>query len=105
MRPRGRDRDTSLEAPRLFDATGTGDPLETRLARARIARGLASPHPTGLGLDSDPTGLVRSAGAEPTGRLGALGPAARGRTLESTAFREIRVQATRFAETWIGPPS
>jgi uncharacterized NAD(P)/FAD-binding protein YdhS len=105
VRPRGEERVVSFEAATLFDATGPGDPLGTPLARALLARGLASPHPTGLGLDVEPSGLVRPAGAEPAGLLGALGPIARGRTYESTAMREIRVQAARLAGTWIGPLS
>ena len=103
VRPRGEGRVVSFEAARLFDATGPGDPRGTPLARALLARGLASLHPTGLGLDVEPSGLVRPAGAEPSGRIGALGPIARGRTFESTAMREIRVQAARLAGTWIGP--
>lgn len=102
VRPRGEERVVSLEAATLFDATGPGDPLGTPLARALLARGLASPHPTGLGLDVEPSGLVHPARVEPSGRIGALGPVARGRTFESTAMREIRVQAARLAGTWTG---
>ena len=102
VRPRGEERVVSFEAAMLFDATGPGDPLGTPLARALLARGLASPHPTGLGLDVEPSGLVRPADAKPAGLLGALGPVARGRSLESTAIREIRDRAARLAGTWTG---
>lgn len=102
VRPRGEERVVSFEAARLFDATGPGDPLETPLARALLARGLAAPHPTGLGLDVEPTGYVRSATSATTGLIGALGPVARGRSFESTAIREIRDRAARLAGTWTG---
>ncbi len=103
VRPRGEERVVSLEAATLFDATGPGDPLGTPFARALLARGLAAPHPTGLGLDVEPTGLVLSATSAATGLIGALGPVARGRAYESTAMREIRAQAARLAGTWTGP--
>ncbi len=102
VRPRGGDQLVSLEASRLFDATGPGDPLGTPLVRALLGRGLASPHPSGLGLDVDPSGLVRPVHAGQPGRIGALGPVARGRSFESTAMREIRVRAARLAGTWTG---
>jgi uncharacterized NAD(P)/FAD-binding protein YdhS len=102
VRPRGSVEPVGLDASRLFDATGPGDPCGAPLQMALITRGLARAHPSGLGLDVEPDGFLRSPPSSPKEALGALGPVARGTSLESTAIPEIRVQAARLAGSWTG---
>lgn len=100
IRPRGKVEIIRLEARRLFDATGPGDPLGERLQAALVARGLALAHPSGLGLDVGPDGCLVSNASTPG--VAALGPVSRGAALETTAIPEIRVQAARLAGSWAG---
>jgi uncharacterized NAD(P)/FAD-binding protein YdhS len=72
------------------DVRRADDPLMADL----LAAGLARPGPLGLGLDTEPDGLL--VGERPLWTLGAL---RRGNLWESTAFPEIRAQAARIAES------
>lgn len=66
------------------------DPLHQSL----LARGLARPHCTGLGIDIDPaTNRVVPANGAAGGPLFALGAPVRGAVWESTSVREIAAQA------------
>jgi uncharacterized NAD(P)/FAD-binding protein YdhS len=102
VRPRGSSSTVQLRASRLFDATGPGNVLSIPLVKAVLARGLAAPHPLGLGLDVSTGGLVRGNRGGAGSLLGVLGPVARGRTWESTAVPDIREQARVLAEEWVG---
>ncbi len=69
------------------------DPLVTALR----VRGLARPHPLGMGWETAADGaLIDDAGRAST-RLFTLGPPRRGDLFESTAIPEIRVQAAALA--------
>jgi uncharacterized NAD(P)/FAD-binding protein YdhS len=92
----GGDREI-LAADLVISCLGPGsawsdhrDPLHQSL----LARGLARPHSTGLGIDIDPaTHRVIPANGAPGGPLFALGAPVRGASWESTSVREIAAQA------------
>ncbi|WP_218920572.1 FAD/NAD(P)-binding protein [Lentzea guizhouensis] len=86
---------TELTAGTVVNCTGLRhdvrrctDPLVTGL----LADGIAAPGPLGLGFDTSPDGRVR--GGAPLWTLGAL---RRGNLWETTAFPEIRAQASAVA--------
>ncbi len=86
-----------LRADVVVDCTGprlrlaaSGDPLIENL----FARELARPGPLGIGLAAAPDGTLSAAGRPP---LFALGTPLRGMLAESSAVREIRVQALTVA--------
>jgi uncharacterized NAD(P)/FAD-binding protein YdhS len=101
VRPRGSSSTARIGASRLFDATGPGNVLSLPLVSAVLARGLAVPHPLGLGLDVSNGGRVRTLHGDGGCLLGALGLLARGRTWESTAIPDIREQARAMAAAWM----
>jgi uncharacterized NAD(P)/FAD-binding protein YdhS len=68
-----------------------------------VARGLASPGPHGMGIDTDgDTGQLISASKSPIPDLYAIGPLRRGTLWESTAIPEIRTEARRLAALLLG---
>ena len=75
---------------RLTRLAASGDPLIENL----FARELARPGPLGIGLAAAPDGTLSAAGRPP---LFALGTPLRGMLAESSAVREIRVQALTVA--------
>jgi uncharacterized NAD(P)/FAD-binding protein YdhS len=72
---------------------GAGDPLYDRL----LERGMAQPHPLGLGLDTADGGAVRNAAGEVQPWLSTLGWMRRGELWESIAIAELRDQAAEIA--------
>lgn len=66
------------------------------LVTALLADGLAEPGPHGMGLDTGTDGRLRVSG-RPTGPLWTIGASRVGTLWESTAFPEIREQATAVA--------
>lgn len=88
---------TELTAGTVINCTGvrhdvrrSTDPLVMSL----LADGIARPGPLGLGFDTLPDGRVR--GGAPLWTLGAL---RRGNLWETTAFPEIRAQASAVARS------
>ncbi|MFQ6395663.1 hypothetical protein ACLMAJ_19635 [Nocardia sp. KC 131] len=73
-----------------YDARRSADPLITDL----LASGAAAPGPLGLGFDTGPDG--RLCGGSPLWTLGAL---RRGNLSETTAFPEVRGQASTVAKS------
>lgn len=105
LRVHWRGRNAHREAPAVdarwfILATGPGpatpasDPFFSNL----FASGHATPDPSGLGFVTDAAGRVRDAAGRPQDTLVALGPVRRGGGPETTAVREIRLQAAAFAE-------
>jgi uncharacterized NAD(P)/FAD-binding protein YdhS len=99
IRPRGSTSATALRVDVVVDCTGprrdivnSGDPLSASL----VARGLARPGVLGHGLAAAPDGALNTDLGR--GPLYALGPPLRGNLSESSAVREIRVQARLVAE-------
>ncbi len=73
---------------------GAGSPLYDRL----LDRGLARPHPLGLGLDTDAGGAVRDAAGELSTTISTIGWMRRGELWESVAIPELRDQAAELTE-------
>jgi uncharacterized NAD(P)/FAD-binding protein YdhS len=83
-----------------IDCTGPNEDYRTvddPLVAALRVRGLARPHPLGMGWSTAPDGALIDAAGRPSSRLFTLGPPRRGDLLESTAMPEIRVQAAEMA--------
>lgn len=90
----------SYEVDAVVNCTGprtdlreTTDPL----LRSLHARGLATPDPLALGLDTTPDGLLVGADGSPVDGLFTVGPARKGTLWEATAIPEIRGQAAQVA--------
>jgi uncharacterized NAD(P)/FAD-binding protein YdhS len=77
---------------------GARDALYDRL----LERGLARPHPLGLGLDTGAGGAVFDAGGRPQPWLSTLGWTRRGELWESVAIAELRDQAAEIAARILG---
>ena len=67
-----------------------------------LARGLIDHDPLALGINAQPTGEVLRYRGDAVGWLFTLGPPMKGVLWETTAVREIRVQAQRLAERLLG---
>jgi len=95
----------TLTVSRMVNCTGpqqrlavAGDPLLDSL----FASGSARPGPYGLGLDVDGEGAVVDASGHVSPHLWAIGPLRRGTEWETTAVREIRLQAAALATRLTG---
>ncbi|MCI0671750.1 MAG: FAD/NAD(P)-binding protein [Myxococcaceae bacterium] len=100
FRPRGRPDLRTLEVAYVVNCTGPASdvgPGATPLVRDLLARGLARPDVTGLGLDTAEGALVDSSGWR-SRHLFALGPVRRGELWETTSVPELREQAAALAE-------
>jgi uncharacterized NAD(P)/FAD-binding protein YdhS len=93
----GSHRET-LVVSTLIDATGPGpDPrVGSPLVAGLVAGGLARVHPSGVGLDVDENGDLRTGSGAP-GTIHSVGWCRRGAEFEATAVPEIRRQADRLA--------
>lgn len=84
----------------VVNCTGPGALVATHdpLVRSLLDQGLARREPLGLGFDVDSRGAL--VGDDGTARpaLTAIGPVRRGRSWETTAIPEIRVQASALAD-------
>jgi uncharacterized NAD(P)/FAD-binding protein YdhS len=91
---------TKLTVDRLINCTGPNqdysEPTNPLLA-ALLGSGIIRPHPSGLGIDVDPSGAVIGASGETRRRVYAVGPPCEGALLEITVIREIRSQASDIA--------
>ena len=100
VRRRGRSLTETLRAARLVNCTGPGMDLRRSgdpLMRDLFARGLARPGPLGIGIDADSRGALLDAAGDASPVLSTLGPPLKGLYWETTAVREIRVQAETLA--------
>lgn len=77
----------------LLDISQTDNPLLLALQ----GRGLITPDPLRLGVDSTPEGVVLDARGEPVPWLFTVGPPRKGVLYETSAIPEIRVQAAQVA--------
>jgi uncharacterized NAD(P)/FAD-binding protein YdhS len=100
VRRRGADADEVMRFDAVVNCVGpadspfgAGDPLYDRL----LERGLARPHPLGLGLDTGAGGAVCDAEGTPQPWLRTLGWMRRGELWESVAIAELRDQAAEIA--------
>jgi uncharacterized NAD(P)/FAD-binding protein YdhS len=88
----------TIDVSSIIDCTGpgpdpsVGSPLVARL----VADGLARLHPSGIGLDVDEHGGLRTAAGAP-GTIHTVGWCRKGAEFEATAVPEIRRQADRLA--------
>jgi uncharacterized NAD(P)/FAD-binding protein YdhS len=100
IRPRGQTATQSLRVRRAVNCTGPGRDIRVGippLLRAIQERGIARPGPLGLGLDVDDTGALVGRDGRPDPRIHTLGPLLKEALWESTAVRELRVQAQDVA--------
>jgi uncharacterized NAD(P)/FAD-binding protein YdhS len=81
------------------DVRRVTDPLVVDL----LASGLARPGPLGLGLDTGSDGRVRTAAGRADNPLWTIGAPRRDNLWETTAFPEIRAQATALAGAVLAP--
>lgn len=94
--PAGRRQTLIVSA--LIDCTGPGpDPTTgSALVAGLVADGLARRHPSGIGLDVDDHGVLRT-GSGRAGTIATVGWCRRGAEFEATAVPELRGQASRLA--------
>jgi uncharacterized NAD(P)/FAD-binding protein YdhS len=93
-----------LAVTALIDCTGPGpDPTTgSPLVAGLVADGLARLHPSGVGLDVDEHGVLRTGSGHP-GTIHTIGWCRRGAEFEATAVPEIRRQADRLARHLMAP--
>jgi uncharacterized NAD(P)/FAD-binding protein YdhS len=97
---------TSWRVAYAVNCTGPGVSVAgagSRLLDDLLARGLARPHPLGLGLDTGEGGALIQASGRPSTELFTLGWLRRGELWESVSIPEIRAQAAALAES-LRPP-
>jgi len=97
---RGGSAAEALFARRVINCTGPSRSLrsgQSPLLDAVLDRGLGRPDPLELGLDVTETGALVDADGTPSDRVFALGPILKGQLWETTAVRELRVQAHDLA--------
>ncbi len=100
VQPRGRSERIQLTVDRVVNGTGPNTSIEmwrSDLTQAGLSRGLCVTDEVGIGLRCDEDGAVVDARGRVSGRLFTLGPLRKGDLWESTAVREIRVQAEGVA--------
>jgi uncharacterized NAD(P)/FAD-binding protein YdhS len=89
---------TAMECDHVLNATGIRLDVDAHaLLTDLIARGLALPHPTGLGIAVSPEGVVLRADGECLDGLLVVGAMRQGDCAESTAVAEIALQARDIA--------
>ena len=99
IRRGGSDVET-LVAQRIINCTGPARNLRagrSPLLDALLDRGLGRPDPLALGLDVTESGALIAADGTASERMFALGPILKGQLWETTAVRELRVQAHELA--------
>jgi uncharacterized NAD(P)/FAD-binding protein YdhS len=92
----------SMSVDVIVDCSGPNpDPARgSGLMRELLVSGVVRPHPSGVGIDVDPHGRVRS---QPG--MFVMGWYRRGESFESTAIPELRIQAARLAKLMVAEPS
>ncbi|ODT99040.1 MAG: hypothetical protein ABS79_05010 [Planctomycetes bacterium SCN 63-9] len=100
IRPRGASEDESRVYRRVFNCTGPSRDIRagsSPLLKAIIRRGLGQPGPLALGLDVGDSGALIAPGGRENARILAIGPLLKEKLWETTAIRELRVQAADLA--------
>jgi uncharacterized NAD(P)/FAD-binding protein YdhS/predicted metal-dependent enzyme (double-stranded beta helix superfamily) len=102
---RGQSRTESLAVHLVVNCTGPARDIRrtsSKLLRSLLADGLARPGPLALGLDVDDAGALIGADGRSDDRLYAIGPLLKDHLWETTAVRELRVQAAELARRLLG---
>ena len=97
----------SLRVDRVINCTGIQDNFFHScrpLIRTLVEKGMAKPHPLGVGLETDELGALLNAEGEVSSSLFTLGPPRSGHLLETTAVPELRVQARALAQRLLNAP-
>ena len=97
---RGGSEVETLVAERIINCTGPSRNLRSGrspLLDALVDRGLGRPDPLALGLEVTESGALIAADGTDSQRIFALGPILKGQLWETTAVRELRVQAHDLA--------
>ncbi|WP_422924029.1 FAD/NAD(P)-binding protein [Singulisphaera sp. PoT] len=97
---RGHDAVETLDVRRVINCTGPSRDIRagrSTLVDALISRGHCRPDPLSIGLEVSPSGAMIAADGEPSESLFAMGPILKGQLWETTAVRELRVQAAELA--------
>ncbi|QEH38220.1 FAD dependent oxidoreductase [Aquisphaera giovannonii] len=105
VRGRGRADSEVLAFGRLINCTGPSRDIRDRapmLVRSLFGRGIARPGPLALGLDAGASGALLDRDGNPSDRVFAIGPLLKEGLWETTAVRELRVQARDLAEHLLG---
>jgi uncharacterized NAD(P)/FAD-binding protein YdhS len=97
---RGAGETEALFARRVINCTGPSRnlrPGRSALVDALIDRGVGRPDPLSLGLEATDDGALVARDGTPSPHVFALGPILKGKLWETTAVRELRVQAHELA--------
>jgi uncharacterized NAD(P)/FAD-binding protein YdhS len=106
--PRGGSAVQTLVADRIINCTGpsrTLRPGQSPLLDTLLDRGLVQADPLGIGLQVTDSGALIAADGTASERLFALGPILKGQLWETTAVRELRVQAHDLARQLLALPA
>lgn len=97
---RGRNEPETRPFRKVINCTGPGRDIrsgDSPLLKALFERGLVRPGPLALGLDVTENATLIDQGGRPHDRLFAIGPVLKDALWETTAVRELRVQALELA--------
>lgn len=100
LKRRGRRETEERTFARLINCTGPTRDIHASaspLIRSLLDRGVSRPGPLSLGLDVSPTGSLIDARGNASERIFAMGPMRRESLWETTAVRELRIQAQDLA--------
>ena len=100
VRRRGADACETLAVQRVINCTGPSRGLHAgfpNLIRALCDRGLGRADPNGLGIQIGQNAALVASRGERSERIFAIGPLLKGELWETTAVRELRVQAAELA--------
>lgn len=100
--PKGKERQETLLVKKIINCTGpSGDYriISHPLIKDLFQKGLAAPHPLGLGFSATAQGEVLGTRGQPSEGLFALGPPLKGVLWEIIAVPDIRVLAQKLAMT------
>lgn len=104
---RGAECPEDLVVARAINCTGPARDIRSAtsdLLRSLLTRGLGRPGPLAVGLDVAEDGALVGRDGRPQDRLFAIGPLLKERLWETTAVRELRVQAVALACRLLGHP-
>jgi uncharacterized NAD(P)/FAD-binding protein YdhS len=107
LQRRGQARTEDLAVSRVVNCTGPARDLRrtpSRLLQGLLAGGLARPGPLALGLDVADSGALIRVDGRVDQRIYAIGPLLKDQLWETTAVRELRLQAAELARRLLGGP-
>jgi uncharacterized NAD(P)/FAD-binding protein YdhS len=107
LQRRGQTHTEVLSVGRVINCTGPARDIRltsSRLLRSLLEDGLARPGPLALGLDVDDSGALIGADDGVDDRIYAIGPLLKDHLWETTAVRELRIQAAELARRLVGRP-